>query len=127
MCSKPFTPQGEAGNWVFLPNCKALCLEWGLQEDGISFFPTDFSVDIFTVALYVKVTQLLTEFLPEGIDPYICSNIFGVFGGEGRFRGLLYHYFDPFKFRRSFLICLGELNGCSIKNTAMGHLGGSVG
>lgn len=27
--SKPFTPQGEAGSWEFLPNCVELCVGGG--------------------------------------------------------------------------------------------------
>lgn len=59
MWSKPFTPQGEDGNWEFPPDGMALC---SYSVQSISF-----DKGIFSVAQCVGVPQLVSGFLTEGI------------------------------------------------------------
>lgn len=49
MWSKPFSPEGEAGSWVFPLDWMVLCVEWGLWQECDSAFPAHSDVGIFSV------------------------------------------------------------------------------
>lgn len=61
----------KPGGGCFPPDYKALCPKWALWEYYISALPTYFNVVIFKVSQSVGLTQLVFEFLLEGIYPYI--------------------------------------------------------
>lgn len=65
--SKPFTPEGEAGNCEFPPDCMLLCQD-GVCEKSVSQpFLSILMWVFFLFAQCVRVAQLVSGFLSEGI------------------------------------------------------------
>lgn len=60
--SKPYTPQREAGSCE-LPPSLSLLQGW----DCVWGFPAHFRVGVFSLASRVRVTQVVSRFLSEGI------------------------------------------------------------
>ena len=73
--TKPFTPQGEAGSWGFLPNCVMLCQGWSLWWECVSALLTCFDIGVFSFSQCVGVAQLVSGSLSEGIAPCIAVDL----------------------------------------------------
>ena len=65
---------GNAGSCGFPPICKAMCQWWGSCHEHVSDSSTCFVVDVFSIIQSIAASQLVSEFLSEGIE--LCVDVY---------------------------------------------------
>lgn len=81
---KPFSPQGEALDFEFHPDCRLLHWDWSLWWNCISASPTCFDVSLLSLAQCIAVAETAFRFFRGICSIFSCRFSVPTGGGEPR-------------------------------------------